>query len=135
MLDAAGLLASSARQLNPNFPAPLRYFKSEREREIRADVSAKSRAITKCARRWTGENGDGEEAQYLPVVLLADLVWELHYHLILSQPRLVPDKDRERRRWDEIEAIVAEADQLVTQVTVQFSDVTRELESSVSVSA
>jgi hypothetical protein len=59
------------------------------------------------ARDWAARNGVGTEAEYRPFLQLADVAYEIATLLQLVEDFLVPDLEREHRRWAEIEELTS----------------------------
>ncbi|WP_460443063.1 hypothetical protein [Amycolatopsis stemonae] len=84
---------------------------SRRERIRRAVVSV-CRTAGHGARAWAVAHGPGTEAEYRPFLRLADVAYEIATLLLLVEDFLVPDLEREHRRWAEIEELTARLTEL-----------------------
>ncbi len=74
---------------------------------IRRSVESVCRTAGLGAREWAARNGTGTEAEYRPFLQLADVAYEIATLLLLVEDFLVPDLEREHRRWAEIEELVS----------------------------
>ncbi|WIV54696.1 hypothetical protein [Amycolatopsis nalaikhensis] len=73
---------------------------------IRRSVESACRTAGLGAREWAARHGTGTEAQYRPFLQLADVAYEIATLLLLVDDFLVPDLEREHRRWAEIEDLL-----------------------------
>ncbi|UJW36753.1 hypothetical protein L3Q67_33670 [Saccharothrix sp. AJ9571] len=90
-----------------------------RSQEIRDHLQLVCRSTGHAACAWARTHGAGSAADYLPFLQLADLAYEIDTLLLLVTSRLVPEVERDLRRWDEIEALVLRAERL-TEHTARF---------------
>ncbi|RSD07962.1 hypothetical protein EIY87_45115 [Amycolatopsis eburnea] len=78
-----------------------------RRGDLRRRVAAACRTAGHGARAWAVAHGPGTEADYRPFLQLADVAYEIATLLLLVEDFLVPDLEREHRRWAEIEELTA----------------------------
>ncbi|MBN6039964.1 hypothetical protein [Amycolatopsis sp. 195334CR] len=83
-----------------------------RGEEIREHLRLVCRTTGHAACAWARAHGVGSEEDYLPFLRLADLAYEIDVLLLLASSRLVPDVERDLRRWAEIEELVGRAEEL-----------------------
>ncbi|MFJ9787792.1 hypothetical protein ACIRSS_50035 [Amycolatopsis sp. NPDC101161] len=79
---------------------------------IRRSVESICRVAGLGAREWAARNGTGEEAEFRPFLQLADVAYEISTLLLLVEDFLVPDLEREHRRWAEIEELTGRLTEL-----------------------
>ncbi|WP_432853184.1 hypothetical protein ACQPXB_17205 [Amycolatopsis sp. CA-161197] len=105
--DAGRCLLSVAWNIRTGVPRA-----GARKEEIRARLQSVCRSMghAACARAAAGWPPD-----HVPFLKLADLAYEIDTLLLLVDTALAPDADRDRRRWAEIETLVAGVDDLVDQ--------------------
>lgn len=115
--DAGCCLLSVAWNIAPGFPGADRPEDHDRADEIRAGLVATCQAVGKAARAWAITHGAGTEADYLPLLRLADAANEIDALLRLITGMLVPDTARDRRRWAEVDDLRARVRELSGQVT------------------
>ncbi|WET82762.1 hypothetical protein P3102_16885 [Amycolatopsis sp. QT-25] len=68
------------------------------------------------AREWAAAHGAGTEDDRRPFLRLAEVGTDANLFLGMVSGTLVADRERVRRRWAEIEALVREAGELAEQV-------------------
>jgi hypothetical protein len=109
--DAGRCLLSVAWNIRTGVPRA-----GARKEEIRARLQAVCRTMghAVCARAAA----DGPPPDHVPFLKLADLAYEIDTLLLLVDTALAPDADRDRRRWAEIETLVAGVDELVDQAAI-----------------
>ncbi|AXB42581.1 hypothetical protein [Amycolatopsis albispora] len=83
-----------------------------RAEAIRDHLRVVCRSTGHAACAWARSHGPGSAEEYLPFLRLADLAYEIDTLLLLVSNRLVPDDERDLRRWKEIEKLVARAELL-----------------------
>ncbi|WP_370963573.1 hypothetical protein [Amycolatopsis sp. cg9] len=76
-----------------------------RRGQLRRRVVAVCRQAGHGARDWAVRCGSGTPAEYRPFLQLADVAYEIATLLLLVEDFLVPDLEREHRRWAEIEEL------------------------------
>jgi len=108
MDDAGCCLLSVAWNIAPLLEAQ----PASRRSEIRRGVEEVCRTRGRGARSWAAQNGVGTDAEYRPFLQLADVAYEIATLLLLVGDFLVPDLEREHRRWAEIEELMARLDEL-----------------------
>jgi hypothetical protein len=88
--------------------APLTEGRPDSRRgDLRRTVVSVCRAAGHGARDWATRNGTGAEAEFRPFLQLADVAYEIATLLQLVEDFLVPDLEREHRRWAEIEELTS----------------------------
>ncbi|QFU90123.1 hypothetical protein [Amycolatopsis sp. YIM 10] len=115
MEDAGRCLLSVAWNMRGSSPAR-EYSRGE---EIREHLRLVCRSTGHAACAWARSHGVGSEEDYLPFLRLADLAYEIDMLLLLASSRLVPDVERDLRRWAEIEELLVRAEQLA-ESTARF---------------
>ncbi|SEF37856.1 hypothetical protein SAMN05421837_11633 [Amycolatopsis pretoriensis] len=103
MDDAGCCLLSVAWNIVP----PAGGWPDSRRGAIRRDIESVCRSAGLGARDWAARNGAGEEPEYRPFLQLADVAYEIATLLLLVEDFLVPDLEREHRRWAEIEELTS----------------------------
>jgi hypothetical protein len=83
-----------------------------RRTTLRRTVVTVCQAAGHGARDWAARHGTGTEAEYRPFLQLADVAYEIATLLLLVEDFLVPDLEREHRRWAEIEQLTARLTEL-----------------------
>lgn len=111
MEDAGRCLLSVAWNMRGSGPA------HSRGEEIREHLRLVCRTTGHAACAWARSHGVGSEEDYLPFLRLADLAYEIDMLLLLASSRLVPDVERDLRRWAEVEELVVRAEQLAESTT------------------
>jgi len=79
---------------------------------VRRLVESVCRSAGLGARDWAARHGTGEESDYRPFLQLADVAYEIATLLLLVEDFLVPDLEREHRRWAEIEELTTRLTEL-----------------------
>jgi hypothetical protein len=97
-----------------------------RRGDIRRTVVEVCRTAGHGARDWAARRGTGAETEYRPFLQLADVAHEIATLLLLVEDFLVPDLEREHRRWAEIEELTARLTELAGW-TAAFLGADREL--------
>ncbi|MFI5589813.1 hypothetical protein ACIA5G_32520 [Amycolatopsis sp. NPDC051758] len=93
--------------------APLTEGKPESRRgDLRRTLVAVCRTAGHGARDWAARHGTGAETEYRPFLQLADVAYEIATLLLVVEDFLVPDLEREHRRWAEIEELTARLTEL-----------------------
>jgi hypothetical protein len=108
MDDAGCCLLSVAWNIAPLLESP----PASRQASMRATVEEVCRVAGLGARSWAVHHGAGTEAEYRPFLQLADVAYEIATLLLLVGDFLVPDLEREHRRWAEIEGLMSRLDEL-----------------------
>ncbi|MFG1646981.1 hypothetical protein ACGFMK_42460 [Amycolatopsis sp. NPDC049252] len=108
MDDAGCCLLSVAWNVAPLLESP----PTSRRASLRATVEETCRVTGLGARSWAARHGIGTEAEYRPFLQLADVAYEIATLLLLVGDFLVPDLEREHRRWAEIEALKSRLEEL-----------------------
>lgn len=86
--------------------APLTEGRPDSRREaLRRTLVGVCRTAGHGARDWAAQHGTGTETEYRPFLRLADVAYEIATLLLLVEDFLVPDLEREHRRWAEIEEL------------------------------
>ncbi|OXM69324.1 hypothetical protein CF165_07245 [Amycolatopsis vastitatis] len=83
-----------------------------RRGDLRRTVVAVCRTAGHGARDWAARHGAGTETEYRPFLQLADVAYEIATLLLLVEDFLVPDLEREHRRWAEIEELTTRLTEL-----------------------
>ncbi|RSN61269.1 hypothetical protein DMH01_18795 [Amycolatopsis sp. WAC 04182] len=68
------------------------------------------------AREWAAEHGAGTEEDRRPFLRLAEVGTDANLLLGMVSGTLVPDHERVRRRWAEVETLAAEAGELAVLI-------------------
>ncbi len=63
----------------------------------------------------------------MPLLRLADRAYEIDTLLLLVGTSLIPDPARDTRRWNEIDRLVSEVDDLATKAAAALDELSREL--------
>jgi hypothetical protein len=108
MDDAGCCLLSVAWNIAPLLESP----PASRQASLRAAVEEVCRVAGLGARSWAVHHGTGAEAEYGPFLRLADVAYEIATLLLLVGDFLVPDLEREHRRWAEIEGLMSRLEEL-----------------------
>lgn len=108
MDDAGCCLLSVAWNIAP----PAAGLPDSRRGALRCTVESVCRTAGHGARDWAARNGAGREAEYRPFLQLADVAYEITTLLLLVEDFLVPDLEREHRRWAEIEELASRLTEL-----------------------
>jgi hypothetical protein len=107
--------------------APLTEGKPESRRgDLRRTLVAVCRTAGHGARDWAARRGAGAETEYRPFLQLADVAYEIATLLLVVEDFLVPDLEREHRRWAEIEELTIRLTELAGW-TSAFLSADREL--------
>lgn len=120
MDDAGCCLLSVAWNIAPLLQSP----PASRQASLRAKVEETCRQAGLGARSWAAHHGTGAEAEYRPFLQLADVAYEIATLLLLVGDFLVPDLEREHRRWAEIEALTTRLDELEGWTSAFLSSLT-----------
>ncbi|WP_328649794.1 hypothetical protein OHS58_11570 [Amycolatopsis sp. NBC_00348] len=108
MDDAGCCLLSVAWNIAPLLePSP-----TSRRSTLRATIEETCRLTGHAARSWASCHGTGTEPEYRPFLQLADVAYETATLLLLVGDSLVPDLEREHRRWAEIEGLMSRLEEL-----------------------
>ncbi|MEV6824222.1 hypothetical protein [Amycolatopsis sp. NPDC051102] len=83
-----------------------------RRADLRRTVASVCRKAGHGARDWAARHGTGTEIEYRPFLQLADVAYEIATLLLLVEDFLVPDLEREHRRWAEIEELTTRLTEL-----------------------
>lgn len=118
MDDAGRCLLSVAWNIRSSFSRDAPNSVVDRQERIRENLRDVCRSAGHGACAWAGRHGPGTEADYLPFLRLADLAYEIDTLLALVGRSLVPDPEREARRWAEIDVLVTRADVLAEGTAV-----------------
>jgi hypothetical protein len=118
MEDAGRCLLSVAWNIRSSFSRDAPHSVIDRQERIRENLRDVCRSAGHGACDWAGRHGPGAEADYVPFLRLADLAYEIDTLLALVGRSLVPDHEREARRWAEIDVLVTRADGLAEGTAV-----------------
>lgn len=86
--------------------------RASRRTDLRRRLVAACHTAGHGARDWAARNGTGTETEYRPFLQLADVAYEIATLLLLVEDFLVPDLEREHRRWAEIEELTTRLTEL-----------------------
>jgi hypothetical protein len=118
MDDAGCCLLSVAWNIAPLLEKQPR----SRRGSLRAEVERVCRTTGHGARSWAARHGTGTEEQYRPFLQLADIAYEIATLLLLVGDFLVPDVEREHRRWAEVEGLLARMTELAGWTSAFLAD-------------
>jgi hypothetical protein len=120
MDDAGCCLLSVAWNIAPLLQSP----PASRQASLRVKVEETCRVTGLGARSWAAHHGAGTEAEYRPFLQLADVAYEIATLLLLVGDFLVPDLEREHRRWAEIEDLTTRLAELAGWTSAFLSPLT-----------
>ncbi|MDT8915443.1 hypothetical protein [Amycolatopsis sp. PS_44_ISF1] len=118
MDDAGRCLLSVAWNIRSSFSRDAPHSVVDRQERIRENLRDVCRSAGHGACDWAVRHGPGTETDYAPFLRLADLSYEIDTLLTLVGRALVPDPEREARRWAEIDLLVTRADVLAEGTAV-----------------
>ena len=91
---------------------------------VRERLRTLCRGLGHAACRRAGQCAGGD---HVPLLRLADRAYEIDTLLLLVGTSLIPDPARDARRWNEIDHLVSEVDDLAAKAAAALGEPSREL--------